>query len=78
MKTSVQGTNNDLIDKLNKRLRKLFESKGKIKEPEVFKSLRNLYSSCMEVGLYCLGTHGVETTLIGRNSQKLQTGRICL
>ena len=42
------GTIDDLIDKLHKRLRKLFESNGKVEEPEIFNSVRNLYSSCMD------------------------------
>ena len=42
------GTFDFLEEKLNERLRNLFESKGKVGEPEIFKSVRNLYSSCMD------------------------------
>jgi len=37
-----------LADKLNERLRKLFETESDEKEPSVYGSVRNLYQSCMD------------------------------
>ena len=45
---SHTGTSMVLQDKVNIRLCKLLESKGKVDKPEIFKSVRNMYSSCMD------------------------------
>lgn len=47
-KTKV-GAFDTVRDKLNERLKKLFESKGNKAEPAVFQSIRNLYNSCMDL-----------------------------
>jgi len=47
-KTRV-GAFNTVGEKLNERLKKLFESKGTKEEPAVFKSIRAFYNSCMDL-----------------------------
>ncbi|XP_023343135.1 neprilysin-2 isoform X2 [Eurytemora carolleeae] len=42
------GTLNSLDEKLNKNLRKLFESSPGKNDPKIFKSVKNYYKSCMD------------------------------
>eukprot|EP00088_Acartia_fossae_P063834 TRINITY_DN7820_c0_g1_i2.p1 TRINITY_DN7820_c0_g1~~TRINITY_DN7820_c0_g1_i2.p1 ORF type:complete len:771 (+),score=167.12 TRINITY_DN7820_c0_g1_i2:291-2315(+) len=46
---SKVGAFSTVRDKLNERLKKLFEGKGEENEPPVFKSVRSLYKSCMNL-----------------------------
>ena len=46
-----QGNLSIMKDKLNQRLRKLFEAEAEADEPLIFSSVRKLYSSCMDQDL---------------------------
>ena len=55
------GSQTNLDDKLNERLRKIFEEDSKDDEPAIFSSVRKLYSSCMDTNM--LDQEGSEVIL---------------